>query len=140
GDLLAAKSARGAAFGDFDNDGNIDVLVVNLNDHPSLYRNEGGTRNHWITFQLQGVRSNRDAIGARVEIEAAGRTQVAEVQSGGSYLSHNDRRVHFGLGDNTRIDRVRVRWPNSPAQEFTNLAADRFITIREGQSSLRETN
>ena len=139
GDLLTAKSSRGAAFGDFDNDGDIDVLVVNLNDRPSLYRNEGGNRNHWITFRLQGARSNRDAIGARIEIVAGGRTQIAEVQSGSSYLSHNDIRVHFGLGDSARVDRVRIRWPNSPVQEFTSLAADRFVTIREGQSSLSET-
>ena len=133
GDLLTAHSARGTAFADFDNDGDIDVLVVNLNDRPNLFRNEGGNRNHWITFRLEGVRSNRDAIGARIEINAGGRTQVAEVRSGSSYLSHNDIRVHFGLGDGDRIDRVRVHWPNSAMQEFTNLTADRFVTIREGQ-------
>lgn len=136
GHLLTPRSARGAAFADFDNDGDMDVLTVNLNDRPSLYRNEGGNRNHWITFRLEGVRSNRDAIGTRVEIVAGARTQAAEVRSGSSYLSHNDIRVHFGLGDSDRVDRVRVRWPNSPVQEFTNLAADRFITIREGQSAI----
>jgi hypothetical protein len=133
GDLLTAQSARGTAFADFDNDGDMDVLVVNLNDRPNLYRNEGGNRNHWITFRLEGVQSNRDAIGARIEIDAGGRTQVAEVRSGSSYLSHNDIRVHFGLGGSARIDRVRVRWPNSPMQEFTNLEAESFVTIREGQ-------
>src|SRR5439155_1011910 len=93
GDLLTPKSSRGAAFGGFDNDGNVDVLVVNMNDRPSLYRNEGGTRNHWVTLRLEGRRSNRDAIGARVEIQAGGKTQVHEVRSGGSYLSHNDMRL-----------------------------------------------
>src|SRR5207249_6713087 len=88
-DLLIPKSSRGAAFGDFDNDGNIDVLVINMNDRPSLYRNEGGNRNHWITLRLEGSRSNRDAIGARVEIWAGDKRQVQEVRSGGSYLSNN---------------------------------------------------
>ena len=133
GDLLAARSARGAAFADFDNDGDVDVLVVNMNDRPSLYRNEGGNRNHWITFRLEGVRSNRDAIGTRIEIDAGDRTQTAEVQSGSSYLSHNDIRVRFGLGGRDRVDRVRVRWPNSQPQEFTNVEVDRFVTIREGR-------
>src|SRR5207247_6169470 len=106
GDLLIPKSARGAAFGDFDNDGNIDALVINLNDRPSLYRNEGGNRNHWIGFRLEGSRSNRSAIGARVEIEVGRRKQIAEVRSGGSYLSQDDLRVHFGLGQASRVDRV----------------------------------
>ena len=133
GDLLTPKSARGAAFADFDNDGDIDVLAVNMNDRPSLYRNDGGNRNHWITFRLEGVKSNRDAIGARIEIEAAGQTQVGEVRSGGSYLSHNDIRVHFGLGSSNRIDRVRIHWPNSSIQECTGLEANRFVTVQEGR-------
>jgi hypothetical protein len=131
GDLLTPKSARGAAFGDFDNDGNIDVLVINMNDRPSLYRNEGGTGNHWITLQLKGTRSNRDAIGARVEIQAGGKTQVREVQSGGSYLSHNDMRLHFGLGAATRVDHIRIRWPNGNVEELPGMNADQFVTIRE---------
>jgi len=133
GDLLTPKSARGAAFADFDNDGDIDVLAVNMNDRPSLYLNDGGNRNHWITFRLEGTRSNRDAIGTRIEIDAGGRTQVAEVQSGGSYLSHNDMRIHFGLGDATRVDRVRIRWPNSPMEELAGLEAGRFVTVKEGE-------
>jgi hypothetical protein len=136
GDLLTPRAARGTAFADFDNDGDIDVLAVNLNDRPNLYRNESENGNHWITFRLEGVRSNRDAIGARIEIDAGGRMQAGEVRSGSSYLSHNDIRVHFGLGDSDRVDRVRVRWPNSPIQELTSLAADRVVTIREGQSAI----
>jgi hypothetical protein len=133
GDLLVAKSARGAAFGDYDNDGDIDVLTVNMNDRPSLYRNEGGNRKNWIGFRLQGVRSNRDAIGARIEISAGGKTQVGEVRSGASYLSHNDMRVHFGLGPETRVDRVRIRWPNGNVEELKNLEAGRYLKIKEGQ-------
>jgi hypothetical protein len=131
GDLLTPKSARGAAFGDFDNDGNIDVLVINMNEGPSLYRNEGGTGNHWITLQLKGTRSNRDAIGARVEIQAADKTQVREVHSGGSYLSHNDMRLHFGLGAATRVDHIRIRWPNGNIEELPGMNADQFVTIKE---------
>ena len=131
GDLLIPKSSRGAAFGDFDNDGNIDVLVINLNDRPSLYRNEGGNRNHWITLHLKGSRSNRDAIGARVEISAGGRTQIHEVRSGGSYLSQNDIRLHFGLGNASRVDRIRIRWPNGNTEELAGMDADQFVTIKE---------
>ena len=130
-DLLVGKSARGSAVADYDNDGDLDILAVNLNDRPSLYRNEGGNRNHWINIKLEGTRSNRSAIGARVEIEAGGRKQISEVLSGGSYLSHDDIRVHFGLGDATRVDRVRIRWPNGNTQEPGGLDADRFVTIRE---------
>src|SRR5688572_9125001 len=111
-DFVTGRSARGSAVGDYDNDGDLDILSVNVNDRPNLYRNDGGNRNHWIGFRLQGTRSNRNAIGARVELEAGGRKQIAEVRSGGNYISHDDMRVHFGLGDTQRVDRVRVRWPN----------------------------
>jgi hypothetical protein len=137
GDLLTPKSARGSAFGDYDNDGDIDILVVNMNDRPSLYRNDGGNRNHWIAFRLQGTKSNRDGIGARIEVEAGGRTQVSEVRSGSSYLSHDDMRVHFGLGSATRIDRVRIRWPNATVQVFENIEADRIVTVKEGDGSIK---
>jgi hypothetical protein len=118
--------------GDYDNDGDLDILAVNLNDRPSLYRNDGGNRNHWIGFRLQGTRSNRDAIGARVEIETGGRKQISEVRSGGNYISHDDMRIHFGLGEASRVDRVRIRWPNGNMEELGGFEADRFVTIREG--------
>src|SRR5262245_58511942 len=124
GDLSIPKSSRGAAFGDFDNDGDIDVLVINMNDRPSLYRNEGGNANHWITLKLSGARSNRDAIGARVEIRAGGKVQVQEVRSGGSYLSSNDVRVHFGLGSASRVESIRVRWPNGNVEDLPGGNAD----------------
>jgi hypothetical protein len=130
-DLLIGKSSRGVAVADFDNDGDLDILVVNINDRPSLYRNDGGNRNHWIGFRLEGTRSNRSAIGARVEIEAGGRKQISYVLSGGSYLSQNDLRVHFGLGDMTRVERVRIRWPNGNVEELGPFETDRVITIKE---------
>jgi hypothetical protein len=134
-DLLIGKSSRGAAVADFDDDGDLDILVININDRPSFYRNDGGNRNHWIGFRLEGTRSNRSAIGARVEIEAGGRRQISYVLSGGSYLSQNDLRVHFGLGDVTRVDRVRIRWPNGNTEERGPVEADRVITIKEAKAA-----
>ena len=130
-DLRTGKSSRGAAFGDFDNDGDMDVLVINMDDRPSLYRNEGGNPNHWITLRLEGSRGNRDAIGARVEIRAGGKTQIHEVRSGGSYLSHNDMRLHFGLGSSPRVERIRIRWPNGTVEDLPGMDADQFVTIKE---------
>jgi enediyne biosynthesis protein E4 len=130
-DFLTGKSSRGSAVADYDNDGDLDVLVVNLNNRPSLYRNDNGNRNHWIGFRLEGTRSNRDAIGARIEIEAGGLKQISEVRSGGSYLSHDDIRIHFGLGAAAAIDQVRIRWPNGNTQELGGFDVDRFVTIRE---------
>jgi hypothetical protein len=131
-DLLIGKSSRGAAVADFDDDGDLDILVININDRPSFYRNDGGNRNHWIGFRLEGTRSNRSAIGARVEIEAGGRRQISYVLSGGSYISQNDLRVHFGLGGVTRVERVRIRWPNGNTEERGPVEADHVITIKEG--------
>ncbi len=131
------RSARGCAFGDFDNDGDIDVVISNINDLPSLLRNDfkspGTSENHWIKVKCIGVVSNRSAIGARVRVSAGGRTQIDEVQSGSSYLSQNDLRLHFGLGRAKVVDRLEVRWPNSKVETFTNLAADRIYTIIEGR-------
>jgi hypothetical protein len=131
GPLLLEKSSRGAAFGDVDNDGDADVLISVLDDLPVLLRNDT-TGNHWITISLEGTTSNRSAIGATVTIHAGGRRQVAEVRSGGSYVSHNDRRVRFGLGDATTVDRISIRWPLGLVEEAKHLAADRFYTAREG--------
>jgi hypothetical protein len=133
GGLLIEKSSRGAAFGDFDNDGDIDVLVINLNDRPTLLRNEGGNRNRWIALTLVGTKSNRDAIGARVIAKVGNLTQTAEVRSGGSYLSHNDMRIHFGLGDASRVDRLEVRWPSGAIETFEQVQGNRFWRIIEGK-------
>ena len=131
GPLLLPQSSRGAAFGDYDNDGDADILVSVIDGRPTLLRNDsmGG---HWVTLRLEGVNSNRSAIGAKVTIQAGGRRQVAEVRSGSSYISHNDTRVHFGLGSATRVDRVTVRWPNGSEASFGSAAADGFYVIREG--------
>lgn len=135
GGLLIEKSSRGAAFGDIDNDGDIDVLVVNMNDRPTLLRNDTQSGNSWIALKLVGTSLNRDAIGARVWLEDNGALQVAEVRSGGSYLSHNDMRVRFGLGRRTKVPPMKVRWPDGRVERFDGLAPDRILVIRQGQGS-----
>jgi hypothetical protein len=131
GGLDIEKSSRGAAFGDYDNDGDTDVLIVNMDDRPTLLRNDtaGG---HWISLRLIGTRSNRDAIGATVTTQAGGRRRLRVVRSGGSYISHNDMRVKFGLGATTTVDRVTIRWPSGQVDTVGGLAADRFYVAREG--------
>ena len=132
GDLLVEKVSRGLAFGDYDDDGDLDALIINLNDRPTLLRNDTATDHRWVTLDLVGSESNRDAIGARVIAEAGGRTQVAEVRSGGSYLSHHDRRVHFGLGHAERVTRLEIRWPSGLVETFDDVAVDRFYLVTEG--------
>jgi hypothetical protein len=131
GGLLIEKSSRGAAVGDFDNDGDVDALVINMNDRPTLLRNETQSGNAWITLKLVAKSNNRDAVGARVWLEADGGAQVAEVRSGGSYLSHNDMRVHFGLGRTTRVPSIRVRWPDGSLEHFEGLKANEIQVIRQ---------
>jgi hypothetical protein len=129
--LTVPKAARGAAFGDIDNDGWIDVAIANVNDRPDLYRVTGPASNRWIAFKLVGTRSNRDAIGARVHIVAGGVEQWQEVRGGGSYLSQNDFRVHFGLAAATVVDRVDVRWPSGSEERWERLQAGTIHTLRE---------
>ena len=136
GGLALVRSSRGAAFGDYDNDGDIDILVSNIDDRPTLLRNDtsGGG---WVTMRLVGVTSNRDGIGAKVTVVAGGRRQMAEVRAGGSYVSHNDMRVHFGLGDAAAVDRVEIRWPSGLVERVNRLEANRVYEAREG-SGIRE--
>jgi hypothetical protein len=129
--LTIPKAARGAAFGDIDNDGWIDVAIANVNDQPDLYRVTGDASRHWIELKLVGTASNRDAIGARVHLVAGTGEQWQEVRGGGSYLSQNDLRVHFGLGASSVVDRLDVRWPNGGEQHWLHLAADRVHTLIE---------
>ena len=132
GPLLVEQSSRGAAFGDYDNDGDLDILVSVIDGRPILLRNDS-SGGHWITLRLEGTASNRSAIGARVTIQAGARRQVAEVRSGGSYISHNDLRVHFGLGTATAAERVTIRWPTGDVERLGSLPSDRFYVAREGE-------
>src|SRR5262249_41453832 len=117
---------------DFDNDGDIDVLVTNNGQAPQLLRNDGGNRNNWLQLRLVGVRSNRDGIGARVKLTARGFTQVDEAKGGMSYQSAHDPRLHFGLGEATRVDSIEVRWPSGIVDRLKDVPADRVVTIKEG--------
>jgi len=128
------RSGRGVAFGDLDNDGQLDILINNQNDPPTLLHNESDSPGHWFAIRTVGTKSNRDGIGARVTIVAGGRRQIQEVRSGGSYLSQNDLRVHFGLGSAAKIDRIEIRWPSGAMDKIENASADRFLTVEEGQS------
>lgn len=130
--LLLEKSSRGVAFGDYDNDGNVDILVNNTNDLPSLLRNEGGNQNHWLTVKTIGTRSNRDGIGSRITILYGSERQTDEVRSGSSWASQSDLRVHFGLGSTHKVNRLEIRWPSGLTENLYNLAADQFLVVREG--------
>jgi hypothetical protein len=129
---MPLKSRRGAAFGDIFNNGNVDIVVLNVGEPPSLLLNTSKIPNHCVLFHLVGTKSNRAAIGARVTIHAGGMTQFDEVRGGGSYLSQNDLRLHFGLGSATKIDSVEVRWPSGKVDTLKDIPADKIYTIVEG--------
>jgi hypothetical protein len=124
-------SSRGAAFGDFDNDGDVDVLVLNMNEPPSLLRNGYSGGHAWVEVALEGTKSNRSAIGATVMVTAGGRTQARAVLSQSSYYSHDDLRQHFGLGSARQIDRIEVRWPSGTVQTLANLPARQVVRVKE---------
>jgi len=124
--------SRGMAIGDLFNDGRLEAVVENLKGAPMILRPEGGPENHWISFQLEGVKSNRLALNARVRATAGDLVQLGEVVSGGSYLSQNDLRIHFGLGAHRQVDKAEVIWPGGKLETLAHLAADRFYTVREG--------
>ncbi len=131
--LKIKKVSRGASFGDYDDDGDLDIFVLNINDRPTLLRNDGGNGNNWLMVKTIGTRSNRDGIGARIEVRCGGLTQSAEIRSGASYLSHNDLRSHFGLGQREAIDLLVVRWPSGLEERFENFSANRLVVLREGE-------
>ena len=130
-------ASRGAAFGDLDDDGDIDVVVNNVHAPPDVFRTESHNANRWITLKLAGTTSNRSAIGARVRVVAGDLTLVDEVRGGGSYLSQNDLRVHFGLGSHAGAVRVEVRWPNGKDERFEGVATGRIVTLTEGTGQSR---
>src|SRR6266566_1410309 len=135
---LPLHSRRGAAFGDVFNTGNIDVLLLNVGEPPSLLKNKNASGYHRVLFKLIGTKSNRAAIGARVTIRAAGVKQFSEVRGGSSYLSQNDLRLHFGLGTAAKMESVEIRWPNGTVETLQNVAADCIYTIVEG-AGIRDT-
>jgi enediyne biosynthesis protein E4 len=131
--ITAENIGRGCACGDFDNDGLVDILINNLDGPPTLLRNDGGNQNNWILIKCVGTRSNRSAIGTRVKVTTAGRSQIDEVMSGSGYYSQSDLRLHFGLGRATGADSVEIAWPSGGKETFRDLAANQVFVIQEGK-------
>jgi enediyne biosynthesis protein E4 len=134
--VSALHASRGCAFGDFDNDGDLDILILNQNEPPSLLRNDASGDNHWLKVKLVGVTSNRSGIGARVTARYGGRVQAQEVLGQTSYLSVNDRRLHFGLGL-AETANLEIRWPSGAREALTAVAADQLVTVTEGKGITR---
>jgi hypothetical protein len=126
------RASRGAAFGDYDEDGDVDVIINDLDGPPMLLRNDGGAQaGNLIKLQLAGTKSNRNAVGAKVELKAGGLTQIDEVRAGDSYISHSDWRLHFGLGKATTVDEITVRWPSGKTEKLTKVGVNRVMKIVE---------
>ncbi len=134
--VAAAHCSRGCAFGDFDNDGDTDIIIVNLNEPPSLLRNDLAGKANWIKVKLEGVKSNRSAIGARVVAHYGGKMQAQAVLSQSSFFSCNDPRLHFGMGTSVSAD-LEIFWPSGQRQSYKGLAANQLVTIREGKGVVR---
>src|SRR5688572_3776807 len=135
--LMEERVGRGAAFGDIDNDGDVDVVVGDLDGSPQLLRNDTNPNNS-ILIKTVGLKSNRGGLGARIKVASGNLVQIDEVRSGGSYLSHNDFRLHFGLEKRTRVDRVEIRWPSGATETVTNLAANKIVTVKEGKGVIEQ--
>ena len=134
GPAIAAENlGRGCAFGDFDNDGDVDILINNLDGPPTLLRNDGGNRNNSLVIKCVGTKSNRSAIGARVQVTAGGHSQMDEVTSGSSYYSQNDFRLHFGLGDRTKADTIEIRWPSGVKETLQNVPGNHLHVCEESR-------
>jgi enediyne biosynthesis protein E4 len=135
--ILEPISARGCAFGDFDNDGDIDIVVNAVNATPQLLRCDSTLHNHWLMVRTIGSKSNRSGIGARVKCVTGQHQQIDEVRSGGGYASQNDLRVHFGLGAATKADRLEIRWPSGHTDTLTNVTADQVVYVEEGKGIVK---
>ena len=134
GDAIRAQNvARGCAFGDFDNDGHVDILINNLDGPPTLLRNDCRNTNNWLQVKCVGTKSNRSGIGTRVKLTAGGRTQIDEVMSGSSYYSQNDFRLHFGLGAATKADTVELTWPSGARDTLRDVPGNRLVVVEEGR-------
>lgn len=135
--ILEPHSSRGCAFGDFDNDGSLDILIMNMSEPPSLLKNENRSGHHWLSVKAVGTRSNRSAIGARIAVAAGGRRQTREVLSGSSYISQSDLRQHFGLGQEQKVEQIEVRWPSGQVERVSNVEVDQFVTLQEGRGIVK---
>jgi enediyne biosynthesis protein E4 len=132
GACFSAKlRARGSAVCDFDNDGRMDIVLTAIGDRPLLLRNQDPSGGHWLTLDLEGTRSNRDGFGALIKVVAGGRTYVSQARSAFGFLMQSDRRVHFGLGKATEVERIEIRWPSGTLQSLSGIRADHIVKIRE---------
>jgi len=132
------RSARGVAFADFDNDGDIDIVINNVNDAPTLLRNDGGNKNRWLKIKMVGTRSNRSGIGTRVKVVAGGHSQIDEVRSGGSYISQNDLRLHFGMGAANQAELVVVNWLSGQVDRLKDVGTNQVVWVKEGQGIVKQ--
>jgi hypothetical protein len=131
--LMQRRTARGLAVADLFNDGQLDVVVEDIDGAPAILRNHGVPGRHWVSLELAGIKSNRLAIGARIKLSAGGMTQTEQIRSGGSYLSQSDLRVHFGLGSASKVDIVEIHWPSGATDIVKNLEADKSYAVLEGK-------
>jgi hypothetical protein len=131
--------SRGAAVGDFDNDGGLDILVSNNGGAPQLLRNDGGNANHWLQILLIGTRSNRDGVGARLKLSAGDLTLYEQKKGGMSYQSAEDPRLHFGLGNRTKIDLIEIRWPSGSVTRLSDVASDQILAVKEGMGLVKRS-
>jgi len=129
--LAVEKTSRGACFGDYDNDGDPDIFVLNMNDAPTLLRNDGGNARNWLTVQVFGRRVNRDGVGTRIRLVAGGQILYRTVNGASSYMSHSDIRAHFGLGQHQRAERVELTWPDGTVQSVRDVPANRLLVVRQ---------
>ena len=130
--VTTPAAGRGAAFGDFDNDGRMDIVINNMNATPTLLRGNSRNQNHWLKVRVVGTKSNRSGIGARVSCVTGKRRQMEEIRSGGSYLSQNDLRAHFGLGQASTADLLQIQWPSGAVDVLRDVRADQILTVVEG--------